>query len=289
MGRAATGESSHRIWQCGRHALHLDRTVIMGILNVTPDSFSDGGHYVNRNRAIEHGMSLARAGADVVDVGGESTRPGAAEVPAAEEISRVCTVISALALDLDVPLSVDTRHAEVAKAALAAGATIINDVSGFRDPAMVQIAAATDAGVVIMHMLGEPGTMQDAPVYGDVVSEVREYLAGQAALLEDAGVARSRIALDPGIGFGKTSKHNLELLRRLGEIAALGYPVLVGVSRKRFIGELTGEAIPLHRKTGSISAGLWAAEHGADILRVHDVKQTREAVRVWEAIEGKCR
>lgn len=288
MGRATSGEQSHRIWQCGRHALHLDRTVIMGILNVTPDSFSDGGQYVNRDRAIEHGMSLARSGADIVDVGGESTRPGAAEVPAAEEISRVCTVIAALALDLDVPLSVDTRHAEVAKAAQKAGATIINDVSGFRDPAMVEVAAGSDAGVVIMHMLGEPGTMQDAPVYGDVVAEVCSYLAGQAALLESAGVARSRIAIDPGIGFGKTSRHNLELLRGMAQISSLGYPVLVGVSRKRFIGELTGEAIPLHRKTGSIAAGLWATHHGADIVRVHDVKQTREAIRVWEAIERTC-
>lgn len=260
----------------------------MGILNVTPDSFSDGGQYVNRHRAIEHGMALARAGADIIDVGGESTRPGAVDVPAAEEISRVCTVLSALSLDLDVPLSVDTRHAAVAREALSSGASIINDVSGFRDPDMVELAASTEAGVVIMHMLGEPGTMQDAPVYGDVVSEVREYLAGQAALLESAGVARSRIAIDPGIGFGKTSKHNLELLRRLPEISSLGYPVLVGVSRKRFIGELTGEALPLHRKTGSISAGLWSVSNGASILRVHDVKQTREAVRVWEAIEG-CR
>lgn len=280
--------SNRSLWQCDRHALHLDRPVVMGILNVTPDSFSDGGQYVNRHRAIEHGLALARAGADIIDVGGESTRPGAAEVPAAEEISRVCTVLSALALDLDVPLSVDTRHAAVAREALSAGATIINDVSGFRDPEMVELAASTEAGVVIMHMLGEPGTMQDSPVYGDVVAEVRDYLAGQAALLEGAGVARSRIAVDPGIGFGKTSNHNLELLRRLPEIASLGYPVLIGVSRKRFIGELTGEALPLHRKTGSISAGLWSMSHGANILRVHDVKQTREAVRVWEAIEG-CR
>lgn len=278
-----------RIWQCGRHVLQLGRPLVMGILNVTPDSFSDGGLYVNRDRAIEHGMSLARAGADIIDIGGESTRPGAAEVPAAEEISRVCTVISALALDLDIPLSVDTRHAEVAKAALSAGATIINDVSGFRDPQMVDVAAGTDAGLVIMHMLGDPKTMQESPVYGDVTVEVRDYLAGQAELLSAAGVAPGRIAVDPGIGFGKTSHHNLQLLRRLPEVAALGYPVLVGVSRKRFIGELTGEALPLHRKTGSISAGLWATTHGGDILRVHDVKQTREALRVWEAIEAECR
>lgn len=260
----------------------------MGILNVTPDSFSDGGMYVDRRRAVEHGLALAREGADIVDVGGESTRPGADQVAPQEEISRVSAVISALAADLDVPLSIDTRHAEVAASALSSGASIINDVSGFRDPAMVQLAASTAVGLVVMHMIGDRDAMPGRPVYGDVVADVRAYLAQQTAALEQAGVARNRIVVDPGIGFGKTSEHNLELLRRLPEIASLGYPVLIGVSRKRFIGELTGESVPAHRTTGSIAAALWALQHGADIVRVHDVKQTSDAVRVWDTIEGAC-
>jgi dihydropteroate synthase len=285
-GDAMEASAERRIWRCGRHVLDLRRPLVMGILNVTPDSFSDGGLYADRGKAIEHGMAMARAGADIIDVGGESTRPGALDVAAAEEISRVCTVIGALALDLDIPLSVDTRHAGVAEAALAAGATIINDISGFRDREMVDLAAESDAGLVVMHMLGEPATMQDSPAYADVVAEVSEYLLGQATLLEQAGVAANRIALDPGIGFGKTSAHNLELQRRLPEIASLGYPVLIGASRKRFIGELTGQSTPTYRKFGSIAAALWAASHGADIVRVHDVKQTIEALHVWQAIDG---
>lgn len=277
---------STRVWRCGRHVLDLRRPSVMGILNVTPDSFSDGGLYVNRKRAIEHGLALAHAGADIVDVGGESTRPGADEVAANEEISRVCTVLSALSAELDVPLSIDTRHPEVAEAAIASGACIVNDISGFSDPAMAKLAAETDVGLVVMHMFGEPGTMQDHPIYDDVVAEVRDYLAQRCASLEASGIARQRIVVDPGIGFGKTSEHNLELLRRLPEIAALGYPVLIGASRKRFIGELTGESVPSNRKTGSIAAAVWAIGHGADVVRVHDVKQTVEALRVWSAIEG---
>jgi len=275
------------VWRCGRYALRLDLPRVMGILNVTPDSFSDGGLYVSDDRAIEHGLALASAGAAIVDVGGESTRPGSAGVEPAEEVSRVRPVTAALARRLGIPLSVDTRHPAVASEALRAGASIINDVSGFRDPEMVAVAADSDAGVVIMHMLGEPSTMQEDPVYADVVAEVRDHLADRAAVLEAAGIARGRIAVDPGIGFGKTSAHNLELLRRLPEIAALGYPVVVGASRKRFIGEVTGEPVPANRTAGSIAAAVWAMEHGAGIVRVHDVKQTVEALRVWQAMRGR--
>lgn len=274
------------VWHCGGHVLRLGRPLIMGILNVTPDSFSDGGLYADSRTAVEHGHALALAGAHIVDVGGESTRPGAPPVAPAQEIDRVCPVIEALAGSLDIPLSIDTRHASVAAAALAAGASIINDVSGFRDPEMIALAADSTAGLVVMHMLGEPATMQNEPAYADVVAEVSDYLAGQAAALEDAGVARGRIALDPGIGFGKTTDHNLRLLARLDALVELGYPVVVGASRKRFIGDLTGEAEPRRRVFGSVSAAVWAAEHGANVVRVHDVKETADAFALWQAVAG---
>lgn len=275
-----------RSWRSVNRMLHLDGPLIMGIVNVTPDSFSDGGLYANRDAAIAHGIALASAGADIIDVGGESTRPGAPPVAPAEEIARVCPVIEALARELDIPLSVDTRHASVAAAALDAGASIINDVSGFRDPEMVALAAASDAGLVVMHMLGEPSTMQVEPAYKDVVAEVCAYLAAQAAALEQAGVARERIALDPGIGFGKTTGHNVQLLARLDALVELGYPVLLGASRKRFIGEITGETEPARRVCGSVSVALWAAAHGAHVVRVHDVKETADAFALWGAMAG---
>lgn len=275
-----------RTWQCGRFTLALDRPLVMGILNVTPDSFSDGGRYLDPVLALTHGRDLAANGADIIDVGGESTRPGADDVPPTEEISRVRPVLAALARDFDVPLSIDTRHAEVARACIEAGASIINDVSGFRDPSMVELAAACDAGVIVMHMLGEPRTMQSEPVYDDVVAEVGEYLVSQAEMLEAAGVRRERIAIDPGIGFGKTTAHNVDLLRGLPDIAAVGYPVVVGASRKRFIGDLTGEADAARRVSGSVAAAVWSLLHGADVVRVHDVRETVETFGVWTAIEG---
>lgn len=279
-----TSETSYvDFWRCGRLALSLQRPLVMGILNTTPDSFSDGGLHEDAEVAIAHGLSMARDGATIVDVGGESTRPGAGAVGVGEELGRILDVVATLACE-GVLVSVDTRHAEVALACVEAGACIINDVSGFRDPAMRGVAATTDAGVIVMHMLGEPGTMQDAPEYGDVVAEVSDYLSERVHELEAAGVVRERIAVDPGIGFGKTLKHNLELLRGLTEIAAIGYPVVVGASRKRFIGALTGQEVPAERLEGSLAAAIWAIEHGAAVVRVHDVAETARALTVHAAI-----
>lgn len=260
--------------------------LVMGILNVTPDSFSDGGAYDDPAAAIAHAQRMVSEGAAIVDVGGESTRPGSAEVTSAREMTRTVPVVAALARDLYVPVSIDTRHAEVARAAVAAGATIINDVSGFRDPAMVEVAAECDAGLVVMHMLGEPRTMQSEPHYDDVVAEVAQYLLDQARMLEAAGIGRDRICLDPGIGFGKTLEHNLTLLRELPQLVASGYPVLIGASRKSMIGALLDQPEPATRLEGSLAIALWAASHGADVVRVHDVVQTVRALRVWRAIEG---
>jgi dihydropteroate synthase len=273
------------VWHCGRFQLPLGRPIVMGVANVTPDSFSDGGTYLDPVAALDHGHTLALAGADLVDVGGESTRPGSDEVLPADELRRVLRVVEALVTGLDIPVSIDTRHAAVARACVEAGASVINDVSGFRDPAMVEVAAGCEAGLVVMHMAGAPKSMQDAPHYDDVVTEVRDYLAAQARMLQDAGVAPDRIALDPGIGFGKTTAHNLELLRRLPELVALGYPVLVGVSRKRFIGELTGVSVPAERVAGSVAGALWAVVGGAAIVRVHDVAETVQALAVWNAAD----
>lgn len=276
-----------RVWKCGAFELVLDAPLIMGVLNVTPDSFSDGGEYDDPLVARVHALRMIAEGAHIVDVGGESTRPGAPEVPPAEEISRVRPIIASLAEESAVPLSVDTRHAEVARAAVDVGAAIINDVAGFRDPEMTDVALNTGAGLVVMHMLGDPGTMQDDPRYDDVVDEVRGYLDRRVQALVRAGVAEERICVDPGIGFGKTLEHNLELLRRLRELAELGFPVLVGTSRKRFIGDVTGVVDPQQRLGGSVAAAAWAVAHGADIVRVHDVVETVHAVRVTTAIRGE--
>ena len=286
MGTAEPPDAVARVWRCGSYLLDLTRPLVMGIVNVTPDSFSDGGRFAEPLPAVERGRQLAAAGADIVDVGGESTRPGSDPVPVSAELARVQPVVSALVHGLDIPVSIDTRRPEVAAVALRDGASIVNDISGFRDPAMVELAAATDAGLVVMHMLGEPKSMQVEPRYDDVVAEVGEYLAAQAAMLEAAGVARERIALDPGIGFGKTTAHNLEILRRLPELAALGYPLVIGVSRKRFIGEVTGEVRPDRRVAGSVAGAVYAALRGGDVLRVHDVAETVQALRVATAIGG---
>lgn len=274
------------VWRCGRVELSLERPLVMGILNVTPDSFSDGGAHDDPLAAIAWARQLIAEKADIIDVGGESTRPGSRPVPVAGELARVRPVMTWLATEHpDVPLSIDTRHAEVAAAAVDAGAAIINDVSGFRDPEMVEVAAGCDAGVVVMHMLGEPGTMQTDPRYGDVIAEVGGYLLAQAAMLEAAGVSRERIAIDPGIGFGKTLEHNLALIRALPEFVEFGYPVLLGVSRKRFIGELAGPSEPAERIGGSVAAALAGAARGARILRVHDVAATVQALAVAAALD----
>jgi dihydropteroate synthase len=277
---------SARVWNCGLHRVTLSAPRVMGILNVTPDSFSDGGAYDGTAVAVERAHAMTDEGADIIDVGGESTRPGSAAVSEAAEIGRVLPVIERLVAELSIPVSVDTRHAAVARACVDAGASVINDITGFREPGMVEVAAGCEAGLVVMHMLGDdPATMQDDPRYDDVVSEVAAFLGERAAALEAVGVDPNRIAVDPGIGFGKTLEHNLELLRGLPAIAALGYPVLVGASRKRFIGHILGEEDPKRRVAGSVGAAVYAAMNGADVLRVHDVAETAQALRVIAAIE----
>jgi len=257
----------------------------MGILNVTPDSFSDGGQHASAEAAHRRARLMVAEGADLIDVGGESTRPGAAPVGVEEELDRVLPVVRMLADELSVPVSIDTRHAAVAGACVDAGASVVNDITGFRDPEMIAVAAESEVGLVVMHMLGEdPATMQDDPRYADVVAEVTQFLSERATALESVGVAPERIALDPGIGFGKTFEHNLALLRGLPAIAALGYPVLVGASRKRFIGHILGEDDPKRRVAGSVGAAVYAALAGADIVRVHDVRETVEALKVVTAI-----
>jgi dihydropteroate synthase len=254
----------------------------MGIVNVTPDSFSDGGRFLRPEVAIRHGLALVEAGADLLDVGGESTRPGAEPVGAAEELRRVIPVVEGLA-EAGVTISVDTAKAEVARAALDAGAGFVNDVTALRgDPAMSGLLAERDAPCCLMHMLGEPRTMQDHPRYGDVVSDVRAFLEERLAVAVDAGIAEERIHLDPGIGFGKTVEHNLELIRRLDEIAAVGRPVVIGLSRKAFLGKISGRPVD-QREVASAAANVLAYERGARIFRVHDVAATRDALAIAAA------
>jgi dihydropteroate synthase len=261
----------------------------MGIVNVTPDSFSDGGLFLDAEAAIAHGKLLAAEGADLLDVGGESTRPGAESVGAEVELARVAPVVEALASDTGpgVPVSIDTSKAAVAEAALDAGAAIVNDVTALRgDPELGALCADRGCVVVLMHMLGSPRTMQDDPRYRDVVDEVRAFLVARIAAALEAGIDEERIWLDPGIGFGKTIEHNLELLRRLGELAELGRPLVVGTSRKRFLGALTGREVG-DRLGGTIASNVLAAATGADVLRVHDVAPMREALRLAEVVAGR--
>jgi dihydropteroate synthase len=259
---------------------------IMGILNLTPDSFSDGGRSATVDEAVARAHRLVQEGANIVDLGGESTRPGSQPVSLAEEQRRVLPVVERLACELDVPLSIDTSKAKVATAAMALGASILNDVTALRgDPAMVEAVASTDAGVVLMHMQGTPWTMQRDPRYSDVVTEVLAFLEERIAWCEARGIPRSRIAIDPGIGFGKTVEHNLELLRRLGRFANLGCVILVGTSRKGFLGELTGQAVA-DRMVASAVSSLAACVAGARVVRVHDVPAMADALKVWTAIRG---
>lgn len=259
----------------------------MGVVNVTPDSFSDGGRFFAVDAAIAHGLKLIAEGADLLDIGGESTRPGAEEVSVQDEIARIVPVITGLRSATDRPISIDTRKAAVAEAALEAGANIWNDVTALsEDPAALDTAARLGVPVILMHMQGQPQTMQDDPRYGDVVAEVCSYLAERAHLAMAAGVAREAISLDPGIGFGKTLNHNLALLSNLDGLKALGFPVVLGVSRKRFIQGLDPSAgSAKDRLGGSIAAALAGARAGVDVLRVHDVGQTAQALAVWQAIE----
>lgn len=255
---------------------------VWGVLNVTPDSFSDGGRFRDLEAAVAHGVALAAEGADVVDVGGESTRPGAEPVSEAEEMDRVLPVLGGLAAArTDARLSIDTRHAAVADVALAAGASVVNDVSAGGDPEMFGLVAARGADLVLMHMLGQPRSMQQDPHYVDVVEEVRDYLLERAEAAMAAGVAREKLWIDPGIGFGKTLGHNLALLRALEGLVATGYRVLLGASRKSFIGALTEQRDPAQRLAGSLACALRALEAGVQGVRVHDVRATRDALQVF--------
>lgn len=272
---------------CGGRTLLLGRrTLLMGILNVTPDSFSDGGRFADPAAAVQHGLALAAAGADLLDVGGESTRPGAAAVPVDEELRRVLPVIKALAAQSRVPLSIDTTKARVAAAALDAGAVLVNDVSALTaDPDMRATVARGPAAVVLMHRLGTAATMQLAPRYDDVAAEIAAYLERAVAAAVEAGVAQDRILLDPGIGFGKTLDHNLELLRRLGEFHRLGRPLLVGTSRKSFLDKLL-HLPPDEREEGTAATVALAIAAGAHVLRVHDVRAQLRVARVCDAVRG---
>lgn len=265
----------------GAEVLSWTGPALVGVLNVTSDSFSDGGSYESTAAAVEAGVGMAAQGALFVDVGGESTRPGAAPVSQAEERARVLPVVAGLA-GSGVRVSIDTRHAAVAEAAIAAGAALVNDVSGLRDPAMVDVCALAGVPAVIMHMLGEPATMQADPRYDDVVREVSEYLASAAERALAAGVPS--VVIDPGIGFGKTLEHNLALLRATDRLAALGHPVMVGASRKAFLGRIAGVSEARQRLGASVAAHLWAARCGAALLRVHDVEAHRQALAVASAL-----
>lgn len=259
---------------------------VMGILNVTPDSFSDGGLHLDVGRAVAAGLRMIADGAAILDIGGESTRPGSAPVPPGEERRRVVPVVAALA-GAGVPLSVDTRNADTMAAALDAGATAVNDVSALsHDPLALPLAAARGCPVVLMHMRGTPATMTGLTGYGDIVGEVLNELAARVAAAENAGIRRANIAVDPGIGFAKTSQGSVALLRSLSAFRTLGCPILVGASRKGFIGQLSGVADPADRAAGSIAAGLYALSQGANILRVHDVAAMVQAVRVWQGLAG---
>jgi dihydropteroate synthase len=271
--------------QCGRHVLTLDAPVVMGVLNVTPDSFSDGGRYADMEAAVARGLEIADEGAAIVDVGGESTRPGSAPVATDEELRRVIPVIERLADVLAIPVSVDTRKPGVMRRAIAAGAAMVNDVGALSAPGAIEAVADGAAAACLMHMQGEPKSMQDAPRYRDVVGEVRAFLAGRAAACESGGIPRGRLVVDPGFGFGKTLEHNLALLAGLPAIAADGLPVLAGLSRKRMIGALTGRPDG-GRLAGSLAAAALAAQSGARIIRAHDVRETVDALRVVAAAGG---
>jgi len=267
--------------------LDLGRVAIMGILNITPDSFSDGGLFLGRDRALAHALEMAADGADIIDVGGESTRPGAPAVSVEQELARVIPVIEAVRAAVELPISIDTSKPEVMRAAVAAGAGLINDVRALREPGALAAAAGLGVPVCLMHMQGEPRTMQANPVYGDVLAEVREFLAGRVAACEAAGIPRARLIVDPGFGFGKTVAHNLALLRGLPELAGLGCPVLAGLSRKSLIGAVLGLPVD-ERLHASVALALIAVQNGASIVRVHDVRATRDAVRMWEAVQSRA-
>ena len=278
-----TPPAAVRMWKLGRIDLLLDRPRIMGVVNVTPDSFSDGGVYLEAGAAIERGLQMVEEGADLIDVGGESTRPGAAPISATDELGRVLPVVEGLAA-AGVVVSIDTSKAVVAVRAVEAGAVIVNDVTALGDPDMAGAASQYGVGLALMHMQGNPLTMQEQPSYDDVVGEVAGFLMERAAMAEAAGVPRAGIAIDPGIGFGKTVAHNLALLRDLHVLADLGYALLVGTSRKSFLGKVTGRVGPDDRDLASAVSAALAIERGADVVRVHNVAACKEAVLLTLAI-----
>lgn len=273
------------ILQAGKYQLGLSRPLIMGVVNITPDSFSDGGRLPTPEAALAHALNLREQGADIVDIGGESTRPGAALVDPEEEWRRISPVLDAL-VAADMPVSVDTRKPEVMQAAIAAGAAMINDVGGLRVPGALEIVARGNTAVCLMHMQGEPQTMQERPAYGDVVAEVRAFLASRVEACEQVGISRDRIVVDPGFGFGKTLDHNLALLRHLDRLVELRIPVLVGVSRKTMLGALAGRPVD-EREYAGVAANLLALARGARIVRVHNVAAMRDALSIWNAVEGE--
>jgi dihydropteroate synthase len=283
--------AAEHAWRAGRFSFRIDRghnaahftPVVMGIVNVTPDSFSDGGQYFDQTSALKRAEQLIYDGAQILDVGGESTRPGAPAVDAATEMARVLPIVSALS-KAGHCVSIDTKKPEVMRAAIDAGASIVNDVYALREPGAIDVCAKSDVGIVLMHMQGEPGTMQKAPHYDDVVREVSEFLCARAGACEAAGIARERIAIDPGFGFGKTAEHNIALTQALHALVALGYPVVVGWSRKSTLGAITGRTVASERVSASVAAALACVARGAQIVRVHDVRETVDALKVWRAL-----
>ncbi len=271
-------------WQTGRFTLQLHRPLVMGIVNVTPDSFSDGGQHADAALALRHAQTLVEQGADILDIGGESSRPGSARLSHAQEWTRIAPVLRE-AVRWNVPVSVDTYHPETMRRALDLGTDIINDIHALQRPGALEAVAASKAGVCLMHMQGDPASMQQAPHYADVLGEVRDFLLNRAAMAASMGIDRSRIALDPGFGFGKTLEHNLTLAQGLPALAQTGYPVLVGVSRKSMIGALTGRDVG-ERLSGSLGAVLACVAAGAQIVRVHDVGPTCDAIKVWSAMRA---
>jgi dihydropteroate synthase len=269
---------------CGKFHLDLSRPLVMGIVNVTPDSFSDGGRYLLRDAALKHAQQLMAEEADILDIGGESTRPGARSIGVQEELDRVLPVIEGLR-GVPVPLSVDTSKPEVMRAALAAGASMINDVGALQQLDALDVVAASDAAVCLMHMEGNPQNMQQSPQYHDVVEQVFQFLRARIEAVQAAGIARERIMVDPGFGFGKALEHNLALLRNFGMLGRLGVPVLAGLSRKSMLGTITGQGVE-HRMHASVAAALIAVQNGAGMVRVHDVRATCDALKIWQAVKG---
>ena len=270
------------MFHCGKFQFDLSRPLVMGIVNVTPDSFSDGGRHISAADAMAHARQLIADGADILDIGGESTRPGAAIVSEQEELDRVLHVIEGLR-DTSVPISIDTYKPEVMRAALAAGASMVNDINALQAAGALQAVAGSDAAVCLMHKKGMPQTMQEQPQYRDTVAEVTDFLRDRIAVAEAAGISRDRILIDPGFGFGKTLAHNLSLLRSLEAFHALGVPLLAGLSRKSMLGAITGRAVG-DRMAASVAAALLAVQHGASIVRVHDVRETVDALKIWNAL-----